>query len=547
MPSTTPPYSPNDYKNSAIPNVYFRTPKSLPRYWGKLRTLQANSAPFQIASGTLTGNSSVVSATPNNPDVVIAVITGTWSISSGIDFDMSPDGTTWTTVLTVTTNGTYVIPFCPGYFGYRLRPHAGAGYVSGTATIVIKQNADVKLACAGDSITTGVCGILTSQGADTSSGCQPYAWPTRLAQLFNGVTAPTAQQSSATVTSIIPTTLSSIFGDNGIFQGGGAIESYDARVTRGSGWASVGGIYTLNGVPLLNISNTTGVLSFAPAESFNAFHFTFCNFANGLMGKLQIKVDGSASGFQAYYKGTPLTNNIIDGTSSGPWASGTGGVIKITCIPTVSSPLADTTHTISLTPTVNGSYGPSYASIDCFSTLRSQLRIWNWGQSGSGIVDQLSADGWNGQGPAQAYFPLGPAGTISTVYIPDCTIFCLDINNANNDGANSGAAPWNISSYKTNYQQMITEALTTGDVVIMSGSCPNPAVVVPVSATIDTYVSTEYSLAKNNGLMFLDLHNRLVSWSNAIYIAQIMAGNLHMTRSGYWEIALFVFENLKVP
>ena len=510
------------------------------RWWGKLNALIGNTAPYQIAGGSLTsGNHAAIQTYANNPDILIVQATGTWACSGGLNVQMSPNGSTWTTIGNIPSASTTAIKvqFCPAFPLYQVVPSAGT-WTSGTAVVSIKQNGDLKAALLGDSTFCGVDGVNSyPTGSDTSSGCQPFSAAVLLSKLFaDAVTPPT------------PSSVDSFFNDSGQAVNSGSLSSYDTRITYGAGWTYPGGFFSVNGSIIFNTTDTTSVFSFTPAQSFDCFHiscFSLFSGGTGYTGKLQIKVNGSTTGFTSYYNGVALTNNIIDGTATGPWSATQVNRITVICTSNQNGGTAGSTA-ITFVPTANGSYGPQIMHVDCFLSTSSRIRFWNWGQSGSAIGRQTDTNCWNGGNNSPTYV-LGPSGVMCAVYAPDIVVANQTINNMGGDNTNSGAAPFNLTSYLVNYQNMITEVLNSGaSMVLVTGFPPNSssAAANPVSATMAQYIAANYQLAKSKKIMLLDQFNRWGSWVNSNNQG-LMASNYHATIQGYWDQARFIYENLR--
>ena len=262
------------------------------------------------------------------------------------------------------------------------------------------------------------------------------------------------------------------------------VSSTDPRMSVGSGWVftsqtSGGAFYSANGV--------TGNLAFTPIGSVDTM---IIYYAKGVgFGKFHYNTDGGS-------------NTIVD-TSNASNALGT-----VTINPALG------THTVNIN-------WDSVASVFiigvvAYNSANSGVRVINAGSGSSKVAD------WN-LTPSTAWGPMKSASSFGSSLI----ILALAINDWN-----AGTA---LSTYQTNYQTLITQFLTVGDVILWTGFASDPSTHASV-ATQQSYVNVAYSLAASNGLILVDTWAREGAFATYNPLG-IGYDGVHLNGAGYLDIA----------
>jgi lysophospholipase L1-like esterase len=167
-----------------------------------------------------------------------------------------------------------------------------------------------------------------------------------------------------------------------------------------------------------------------------------------------------------------------------------------------------------------GAGGQLYiAGMVTYDSTSPKVDVFNLGWSGSIVSD------WTTTSTSYVSLATPPSENLKTV-APDLTVICLTIND-------SGFGT-DVNLYKANLQTLVSAALTTGDVVMMSG-VPSEASTASVS-TQEKYINAALEVALNNNLPFINLTQRWGSYaiSNALGLYTDLQ---HPLAIGYADVA----------
>ena len=274
----------------------------------------------------------------------------------------------------------------------------------------------------------------------------------------------------------LPAQANSLFGN-----GATTITTSDPRVTLGAGWAAGG---TLLGGSLLAGTAATGFLGLQPSVSVDTFDTYYV--AGGL-GTATLNINGGA------------TLATLDG-------SGASNILKNTVTGSLAANQLRVTY----------ASGSAFwvAGIDAYNSAAKEVAVWNLGASGAKVADVRNA----GSGFSFAF--------CLPKLAPDLTIIDLTIND--------WAPPTNLASYTADMQALIAAALSTGDVILMTGvpSSTSSATAVNQAA----FVSANYDLAKANGIPLIDLSYRWTDYTTSNALGMYY-DSLHPSARGYSDVA----------
>lgn len=277
------------------------------------------------------------------------------------------------------------------------------------------------------------------------------------------------------------------FGDgNTAALSGGSLNVCDPRITVGSSWTA--GVTSL-GHASFTASTTTNSLDFLPTVNVDSFDIYYVT--NGGLGTFSWSINGGAATNQS-------TNT-------------TAGVGKLTV---TGSLTANTLHL----KWVSG--GSVYIlGIDAYDSSAKTMSVMN-----AGWVGATSSD-W-----APATNVWDPAKAIAGV-APDLTIICLGINDWN--GAVSAA------SFTANAQTVITQAKTSGDVLLVS---PPPTNTAATAASAQSpIVQAHYALAVSNSCPLIDLNARWVDYTTSNALGYYKStDSYHPSKPGYSDMASII-------
>lgn len=273
--------------------------------------------------------------------------------------------------------------------------------------------------------------------------------------------------------------------------GDGTSAAKDSRVVVGSSWGTGGAPNSLGGITFTS-TTTTNALSFTPTGLVDTFIVYYVVFPGG--GTLSVGVDAGSPSNQSTAGASAVGTKTVTATSPGihtcniKWVSG-GAVFVI--------------------------------GIEAYNSTIKQLQIMNAGWAGAKAFDVSVA--------TQPYNPLLTLGTVA----PDLTIICI--------GINDWRAATSTTTFTTNIQSVITEALISGDCALMTPIGSNPA--DTAQATQDIYVNILRSLAATNNIPLIDIYDRFLPYSanTAVY-----NDNLHPNGLGYEIMGKAVFSFLNI-
>lgn len=274
-----------------------------------------------------------------------------------------------------------------------------------------------------------------------------------------------------------------------------ADKSVDPRITIGSSWTQ--DTSTTVGGDQLCATTTTNALSFLPVIPVDTFIIYYSK--NTGQGSISFDINGSGTttvsqNTSAAFASTTMTGTLGTNTLNIKYVSG-----GKTCV----------------------------TGIVAYNSAVKQLLSINAGYDGA------TSTNWN-----VTTNPWSP-GTAIANFGQDLTVISLGINNwFNNTGT---------STYITDMQALITQALTIGDVVLVA---PNPTIsTAPYTQAVQqTYIAAMQSLAASNNIPFVDVFDRWVSYAVSNPLGLYFAGgsNLHPQGVGYYDITKADYDYLNI-
>jgi lysophospholipase L1-like esterase len=333
-----------------------------------------------------------------------------------------------------------------------------------------------KLLLLGDSTTAGTGS--GSGGTSNTVGAYAHSFPRALAPLL---------ARSVTVND------NSFIGDQSMSVVVTPYNSYDPRVTIGTGWTYTPG--TIGGFMFKFNPGANTLLSFAPAAAFDTMVIWYSKSSTG--GSFTVNVDGGA---------TISTINTNAGTSS---------------LSSSTLTVAKATHTININASNNTTF--FILGIITYDSAVPAVDLIQGGAHGSSVAGLVSAGG----------SPWSPVPALST-FAPDLTVMDLTINDSENGTA--------LDTYRTGLQQLITAAQATGDVILMVGPPSNTT--IATNGTLDQYIAVMRSLALANNCGMLDLKTRWVSYAVTNPVLPY-SDSKHPGRLGYQDIAAAVYAAIR--
>jgi lysophospholipase L1-like esterase len=324
----------------------------------------------------------------------------------------------------------------------------------------------------------------------------------RLALVGDSTTAGTGSANSGTTNAVpgsyptllaallnsadVPATASSCWGRN-------MLPATDPRVAAPN-W--VQSSYVLNGNSM-RANGITDTMAFTPGVSWDTAEVWYADLAGS--GTFTVNADGGATLATVTPSGSGALNKVI-----------------------VTKALA--TSVLNIARTTGGSV--YIAGVVTYDSTSKKVDVCNLGWHGSKVVDWATAN-------ASYINNVTPVSNLPQV-APDLTVISLTINDWSN--------ATDMASYTTYLQAIITAALTTGDVIIMSGIPSSPT-----AATTDVqakYIDAARQIALANNLPFINLTQRWGSYavSNAL---GMYSDTLHPLAVGYADVARAVAVALK--
>lgn len=275
--------------------------------------------------------------------------------------------------------------------------------------------------------------------------------------------------------------------------GNAGLTGYDPRISLGGSWAINPGVLSL-GCETYSPATGSGTFGFTPSVPVDTFEVYYAQ--NDSLGSFTTAFNGGA-------------------TLATVATAGAGGVAKAVIKGALGA------NTLNITPVGNGSL--YLIGVVAYNSAVNQVSVINAGWVG-GIASNI----------ADLSSPWASAQVIPTI-APDLTIIDCSINDANT------GTP--VSTYQGYMQQLITQALRFGDVILMTGAPSNtPAA---TNGQLAAIVGTNYGLALSNFVPLVDTVGRWVSWASANPLGFYGTGeNVHPSGAGYSDIAQSVARSL---
>jgi lysophospholipase L1-like esterase len=269
--------------------------------------------------------------------------------------------------------------------------------------------------------------------------------------------------------------------------------TYDTRWSFGAGWVcnSLTGI--VGQEALTHSSANTNSADFTPVAAFDTIDMW--TVTNPAYQDFTIAVDGG---------GALATVDASQALS----------ILKTTVTTT------DATHTINIAKTAANAALTHILGIDTYRSAAKSVQCWQMGMGGatSAIWGTTTSSVW-----------LAP--NLLATYAPDLTVICV--------GINDWIAGVTSATFQTNMQVLITKALSTGSVILVT---PPPTQIGYSSATqlnMDVIRAAIFTLAQTNNVPVLDIFGRFVSYTDANTYGMYGDG-AHPDKTGYqdWANAL---------
>lgn len=274
---------------------------------------------------------------------------------------------------------------------------------------------------------------------------------------------------------------------------------FDSRMTTTSDWT----VFTPQGIggfiPCSQSVTGTGYLSFTPTVNVSTFNIFYVQTT-------------TARSFNWNINGGSNTNvSTLNATTGLAVATATGTLGANTL-------------------NIQYSSGSNYIyinGIEAYDNSKKWVSVINAGWRGS------TASSWNQS--ASLYNPI-PA---ISVVAPNLTLINLSINDWN-----AGTA---ISTYIANIQAVITAALATGDVILVTANpSQTPFSGDATQSAQQQYVTALYGLAASNNLVLIDLFSRWGTWTSSNSLG-MNYDNLHPNQLGYNDMAQFIANVIVSP
>ncbi|HUD91227.1 SGNH/GDSL hydrolase family protein [Sphingobium sp.] len=335
-------------------------------------------------------------------------------------------------------------------------------------------------------------GPSTMRGLGGGTGAAPSnvgmiarSIPTRLAEILNAMGVPAEQ-------------------NNAIGTGGylSSVNSMDPRVVVGANWTegafnqgTVGGRYFQHQVA------SQEAITFTPLINYNAFDAYFLQTPTGGGSPAEVLVNGVAASTgtfdlnqatQALYKKTFTVTDFASLSTPG----------KLTIA--ARKAIAQTNRLC-------------FMGFDCYDTTARKVSVLNLGWGSSSVTDKVATTptpGWN-------HINALP------VVAPDLTIIM--------DGTNDWWGGKSLAAFETGYQQLITAAKTTGDVVCCTFHADARTDGTPVTNQ-EEYNNIIRKLAASNGCVLVELDKRFVSYAASSPLGYY-SDFVHLRDVGYLDAA----------
>lgn len=330
--------------------------------------------------------------------------------------------------------------------------------------------ANAKLLCLGDSTTLG-SGSTGVAGYPASGYLKNV--PSKLSAALNAVG--------------ISANVNGVFGSGNI----GTLAQYVTFDPRWSGPSSWAGFSLTDGLGLYAWRNNsaTTTLSFTPTVDVDTFEI-YCSKTPTATG-----VDLSVNA------GAATNYDLYSATFS-------------TVVLTITEALGSNTLNITRTTSGTNAAGSTWVlGVRAYNSAAKQVEVIQSGCSGLKVGDNvLKTNPWNARVMIETYLQ------------PDLTLICL--------GINDWVAQTNLTTWKTNLNNLIASAKVTGDVIIAT---PVPSAdSVRLASIQQQYVDAIVDLAASNGIQYVDLWRRFGSHSAADTLG-FFTDTSHPTGAGYQD------------
>lgn len=302
----------------------------------------------------------------------------------------------------------------------------------------------------------------------------------------------------------LPTQLSTMFNAISVnanwqsFWGSGGTANgslqFDSRVTIGGGWGQ-DTIHQSFGGDLITTS-TAGTLTFLPTTNVDTFKVWYVTAAGN--GTLSLALNS--------------------GTATNQNTAGATGIASKNIVGTLGS------NTLDIAYVSGGSI--FIIGVEAFNSSQNRIDVLN-----GGWPTAKSGD-WNNT--SQPWSPL----TFLSSVAADLTLINLGINDWDNSIS--------VATYTANVQALITAALLTGDVILVTPT-PSSTVFGGTVAIQTAFVAAMYSLASTNNIPIVDLWARWQGASGGYTIYNALGyyyDTLHPLGLGYNDQAQAVFQFL---
>lgn len=268
---------------------------------------------------------------------------------------------------------------------------------------------------------------------------------------------------------------------------------YDTRWTFGSGWTTGQLTAIVGGNAITHNAANTNAANFTPAGTFDTIDVW--TVTNPAYQAFTVAVDGG---------GALATITPTAATS----------ILKTTVSTTLS------THTINFAKTAANAALSHILAVDTYDSTTAKVRCWNCGAgaSTSAIWGTTTSSVW-----------LAP--NLLATYAPHLTVICL--------GINDWIAAVSAATFTTNMQVLITKALSTGDVILVTPPPTQIGYSGTTQANMDALRAATFALAATNNVPVLDIFGRFVSYTDANSYG-FYGDGAHPDRTGYqdWANAL---------
>lgn len=316
----------------------------------------------------------------------------------------------------------------------------------------------------------------------------------------------------------------------------GTIFCLGDSTTAGAGGAAPGQSYPAILAGLLNSYHVPTVQSWALASDTNVARVTR---GTNWSYSQPLWLNGGASDTLSYQpsasscNGPPTVDTVdiyyVRNSGLGTFTVNVNGGSTLATVSTAGAGPSLVKTTVSFTATANPTInligptaggGLNIAAFNAYLSTAKTLQIANFGFGGFATTNFLSNNTYN-------------IGNWYANYSPDLSIVDLGINDAG-----TSVTP---ATFQSNMQTIITNGLTSGDMMLKS---PAPSQNAPNSTGELTYIPVLNALSTSNSIPFLDGFTRWQSWTIANALG-LFADSLHPSALGYSDIAEAVFNMLR--